>query len=78
MASIGVEWITNWRVILSPHMPDRPAPDYEKEFIIQLQRNDREVIDLLERNDPGMLKKISTLFYAAQFPFGRSRQKDQE
>ncbi len=41
-------------------MPDRPAPDYEKEFVAQLQRNDKEVIDLLERDDPGMLKKINT------------------
>ncbi len=41
-------------------MLSRPAPDYEKEFVAQLQRNDKEVIDLLERNDPGMLKKINT------------------
>lgn len=41
-------------------MHNQPAPDYEKEFIAQLQRNDNEVIDLLERKDPGMLKKIAT------------------
>ena len=41
-------------------MPDRTHPDYEREFIKQLQLNDQEVVRLLTEKEPGMLKKINT------------------
>lgn len=59
-------------------MRKRPAPDYEKEFIAQLQRNDKEVIDLLERNDPGMLKKIATFSTRHNFSLEEMVQKIKE
>ena len=39
---------------------NRLPPNYEKEFIRQLQLNDGEVVRLLAGKDPGMVKKIHT------------------
>lgn len=50
-------------------MPNRPPPDYEREFIEQLQRNDLEVSRLLAEEDPGMIKKVNTFATRHNFAF---------
>ena len=37
----------------------RKIPDFEKEYIKSVRENDRDVIDLLDKNDGGIIKKIN-------------------